>query len=73
MEQLIIQALKSACENNNIKFQVIVQGKELHIYANHRQDYHPNYGILEENVSRAIASLSLAEIESFWLYGRPLG
>jgi hypothetical protein len=72
MEQLIIQALKSACGNRNIKFQVIVQDEQLHIYANHRQDYQPSYLILEANVRAAIASLALDKITSFWLYGRPL-
>ena len=73
MEQLIINALKGACGNKNIKFQVIVQDNQLHIYANHRNDYHPNYLILEENVGAAIASLSLNGIDSVWLYSRPLG
>jgi len=72
MEQLIIQALKSACGNRNIKFQVIVQDEQLHIYANHRQDYQPSYSVLEANVRAAIASLALDKITSFWLYGRPL-
>jgi hypothetical protein len=72
MEQLIIQALKSACGNRNIKFQVIVQDEQLHIYANHRQDYQPSYSVLESNVRAAIASLALDKITSFWLYGRPL-
>jgi hypothetical protein len=72
MEQLIIKALKSACGNRNIKFQVIVQDDRLHIYANHREDYQPNHLILEENVRAAIASLALATINSLWLYTRPL-
>jgi|GEM_PF-1891962 len=73
MEQLIINALKSACGNKNIKFQIIIQDNLLHIYANHRQDYHPQYAILEENVGEAIAALGLETIDSVWLYGRPLG
>jgi hypothetical protein len=72
MEQLIIKALKSACGNRNIKFQVIVQEDRLHIYANHREDYQPNHLILKENVRAAIASLSLGTINSLWLYTRPL-
>ncbi|MEY2834099.1 MAG: hypothetical protein RLZZ574_3359 [Cyanobacteriota bacterium] len=72
MEQLIIKALKSACGNRNIKFQVIVQDDRLHIYANHREDYQPNHLILEENVRAAIASLALGTINSLWLYTRPL-
>ena len=73
MEQLIINALKSVCGNRNIKFQVIIKDNLLHIYANHRQDYHPQYVTLEENVCAAIASLGLEAIDSVWLYGRPLG
>jgi hypothetical protein len=73
MEQLIIKALKGACGNKNIKFQVIVQDDQLHIYVNHKQDYQLNYSLLTENVSAAIASLALDKINSFWLYGRPLG
>jgi hypothetical protein len=73
MEQLIIKALKAACGNKNIKFQVIVQDEQLHIYVNHKQDHQLNYSLLTENVSAAIASLALDKINSFWLYGRPLG
>jgi hypothetical protein len=73
MEQLIIKALKAACGNKNIKFQVIIQDDQLHIYVNHRQDHQLNYSLLTENVSAAIASLALDTLNSFWLYGRPLG
>ena len=73
MEQLIIKALKGACGNKNIKFQVIVQDDRLHIYVNHKQDYQLNYLLLTDNVTAAIASLALDKINSFWLYGRPLG
>ncbi|MEL6930524.1 MAG: hypothetical protein AAFO95_18100, partial [Cyanobacteria bacterium J06600_6] len=73
MEQLIINALKKSCGNKNIKFQVIIQDEELHIYANHRQNYHPQYSVLEENVAGAIASLNLDTVDTIWLYARPLG
>ena len=72
MEQLIIEALKSACGNRNIKFQVIVRDNQLHIYANHRKEYQPNYSILKENVGSAVVALDLP-IDDVWLYGRPLG
>jgi hypothetical protein len=73
MEQSIIKALKGACGNKNLKFQVIVQDDQLHIYVNHQQDHQPNYTLLKENVSAAIASLALDTVNSFWLYSRPLG
>lgn len=71
--ELIVKALKSFCGNKNYKFQVIVQQDQLHIYANHRADYQPNYELLEETVGNAIASLSLNSLDSVWLYSRPLG
>ena len=73
MEQLIIKALKSACGNKNLKFQVVIHDRQLYIYANHRQNYHPQYVVLESNVGEAIASLDLETIDSIWLYARPLG
>lgn len=72
MEQLIIKALKSACGNKNIKFQIIIQDNQLHIYGNHRPEYQPNYSLLKTNVCGAIASLRLDKINSLWLYTRPL-
>jgi hypothetical protein len=72
MEQLIINALKSACGNKNIKFQLIIQDNQLHIYGNHRPEYQPNYALLETNVREAIASLGLNNINGLWLYTRPL-
>lgn len=72
MEQLIIKALKSACGNKNIKFQIIIQDNQLHIYGNHRPEYQPNYQLLATNVCGAIASLRLDNINGLWLYTRPL-
>jgi hypothetical protein len=72
MEQLIIKALKSACGNKNIKFQIIIQDEQLHIYGNHRPEYQPNYPLLKTNVCGAITSLRLDNINGLWLYTRPL-
>ena len=73
MEQSIIKALENVCGNKNIKFQVVVRDHQLHVYANHRKEYQPNYSALKENVSAAIASLDLDTIDDVWLYTRPLG
>lgn len=71
-QKLIIKALNSACGNKNFKFQVVIRHDQLHIYANHRADYPPNYKLLEVNVGNAISSLALEDLDSVWLYGRPL-
>ncbi|MEM7593965.1 MAG: phage holin family protein, partial [Cyanobacteria bacterium P01_A01_bin.83] len=68
----IVKALNSTCGNRNFKFQAICQHDRLHIYANHRVDYQPNYELLKTSVAQAIASLALDNLDSVWLYGRPL-
>lgn len=71
--ELIVQALKSACGNKNLKFQIIIQHEQLHIYVNHRPSYLPNYSLLTENIGAAIANLALEDLDGVWLYSRPLG
>lgn len=72
-QELIIKTLKSACGNKNFKFQVVTQNDQLHIYANHRVDYQPDYDVLEATVGVAIASLALDSLGAIWLYTRSLG
>ena len=73
MERSIVEALKSACGNKNLKFQIIIRDRKLHIYVNHRQDRKPNYLLLEATVTATIASLDLEAIEGVYLYSRPFG
>ena len=70
---LIIKALKSTCGNKNLRFQVIVRDYKLHIYINRQADYIPNYTLLTDTITRAIASLSLDSLAGIWLYSRKLG
>jgi len=70
---LIIQALKSACGNKNLRFQVIVQNSKLHIYLNRQADYILDYARVTDCVSNAIASLDFDDLQGIWLYSRPLG
>lgn len=73
MERAIVEALKSAYGNRNVKFQVVIQSGQLDIYFNHRRYDRPNYLLLEETVAAAIASLDLAAIDEVRLYCRPQG
>ena len=72
-QELIVKTLKSTCGNKNFKFQVVIQNDQLHIYANHRVDYQPDYDVLEATVGVAIASLALDSLGAIWLYTRSLG
>lgn len=71
--ELIVQALKSSCDDKNLKFQVIVQHDQLYIYINRRGNYQPNYWLLKENIAAALASLAWDNLDGVWLYSRPLG
>ncbi len=71
--ELIIQALKSTCGNKNFRFQVLEQNSKLHIYVNHKTDKHPDYLLLTDLVTKAIASLPLDSWKGVWLYSRKLG
>ncbi len=71
--ELIVKALKSVCGNKNLRFQVIVQEDRLHIYVNRKEDYQPDYIMLESKVADAIASLKLDSLDAVWLYCRQLG
>lgn len=72
-QESIIQALKSSCGNRNLRFQVIIQNSQLHIYINHKTDKHPEYSFLIDLAIQAIASLTLDSFQGVWLYNRKLG
>ncbi|MEM8830478.1 MAG: hypothetical protein AAGE96_14130 [Cyanobacteria bacterium P01_G01_bin.19] len=70
---LIIKALKNACGNKNLRFQVIVQNSKLYIYINRHPDYTPDYKALSQSIAKAIADLSLDSLQGIWLHSRKLG
>jgi hypothetical protein len=72
-QELILQALKSACGNKIFRFQVIVQDDQLHIYINRKAESKPDYDFLTDLIIEAIASLKLNSLDSIWLYSRKLG
>ena len=72
MDEAIVRALKNACGNKNIKFQVIVRQNQLYIYVNRRQNFQIDYQWLTKNVTVAIANLNL-DLNSAWLFSRPIG
>lgn len=70
---LIVQVLKSACGNKKLRFQVIVQNSKLHIYVNRQLDYHPDYSLLTDTITNAIACLGWDDLQGIWIYCRQLG
>lgn len=72
-EKLIIQALKSACVGENLRFQVIVKKSKLYIYINRKADKQLDYNLLTATISEAIANLKFDSLQGLWLYSRILG
>ena len=70
---LIVRVLKSSCSNENLRYQVVVHNSKLHIYLNRKANYAPNYELLTQKISKAIASLNFDDLEGIWLYSRSLG
>lgn len=69
----ILKALKNACGNQDFRFQVIIDKSKLYIYINRKADCQPDYILLEEIITKAIADLNLDSLAGMWLYSRKLG
>ncbi|GAB4543676.1 MAG: hypothetical protein Tsb0014_37460 [Pleurocapsa sp.] len=71
--ELIIQTLKNACDDRNLRFQVITEDSLWHIYINRKTDRIPDYSLLSATIEKAIARLNIPDLEGLWLYSRVLG
>ena len=72
-ESQILNAIANVCEDDTLRFQVIIQDSTLHIYINRPTTAELNYQHLKQRINFAIISLYPAEIEQIWLYSRILG
>jgi hypothetical protein len=71
--ELIIQTLKNACNDRDLRFQVITEESVWHVYINRKTDRIPDYSLLSVTIKNAIASLNIPDLEGLWLYSRFLG
>ena len=72
-ELQIINAIANACEDDTLRFQIIIQGSTLHIYINRPKTAELDYQHLKQRINFAITSLYPAKVEKIWLYSRILG
>ena len=72
-ESQIINAIANACEDDTLRFQIIIQGSTLHIYINRPSLAELDYQQLKQRINFAIISLYPAKVEKIWLYSRVLG
>ena len=72
-ESQILNAIANVCEDDTLRFQVIIQDSTLHIYINRPTTAELDYQHLKQRINFAIISLCPAEVEQIWLYSRILG
>lgn len=72
-ESEIINVIAHACEDDTLRFQVIIQDSTLHIYINRPTPAELDYQQLKPRISLTIVSLYPAQVEKIWLYCRVLG
>lgn len=72
-EQQILNAIADACQDESLRFQIIIQDNELHIYINRPTVAQLNYQQLKQKIYTAVVKLYSTEVSSIWLYSRVLG
>lgn len=72
-ESEIINAIANACEDDTLRFQIIIQDSTLHIYINRPTVAELDYQPLKQRIISTIMSLYSARVEKIWLYCRILG
>ena len=72
-EQQIINAIADACQDESLRFQVIIQDSALHIYINRPTVAQLDYQQLKQKIYTAVVKLYSTELSNIWLYCRVLG
>ena len=72
-EEQIKDAIANACEDDRLRFQVIIQDSILHIYINRPTQVNLNYHQLKHQIYGVVANLSPINFRRIWFYCRILG
>jgi hypothetical protein len=72
-EQQILNAIADACQDESLRFQVIIQDSTLHIYINRPTVAQLNYQQLKQKIYTAVITLYSTKFSNIWLYCRVLG
>lgn len=72
-EEQILNAIAEACQDKQLRFQVIIQDTTLHIYINRPTQESLDYQQLKQRIYTAITGLYSAKFTQIWLYCRILG
>ncbi len=72
-EEQIINAIADACEDDQLRFQIIIQNNTLHVYINRSAKADLDYQQLKHQIYGVISNLPSAKFSKIWLYCRILG
>jgi hypothetical protein len=69
----ILNAIADACDNDTLRFQLILQDKTLHVYINRPTQAELEYHNLKSKIYGVITEKFYGEFSAIWLYCRVLG
>ena len=72
-EEQILKAIADACEDDTLRFQIIIQDGVLYIYINRPADVELDYQTLETKIQTAISRTKADRFQEIALYSRVLG
>jgi hypothetical protein len=72
-EEQILNAIADACEDNTLRFQIIIYDKILHVYINRPTQVELEYQDLKSKIYGILTKTFPLEFSEIWLYCRVLG
>jgi hypothetical protein len=72
-EEQILNAIANACEDDTLRFQIIIYDKILHVYINRPTQAELNYQDLKSKIYGILTKTFPAQFSEIWLYCRVLG
>jgi hypothetical protein len=73
INEQILNAIADACEDDTLRFQIIIQDKIIHVYLNRPTQAELDYHHLKSKIFGVITEKFSAKFDAIWLYCRVLG
>jgi hypothetical protein len=73
IEEQILKAIANVCEDDTLRFQIIIQEERLHVYINRPTQAELDYQNLKSKIYSVVTEKFPLEFVEIWLYCRVLG
>jgi hypothetical protein len=73
IEEQILKAIANVCEDDTLRFQIIIQEERLHVYINRPTQAELDYQNLKSKIYSVVTERFPAKFVEIWLYCRVLG